>query len=74
MEDNRHAALIGRLGGYTHLASVLGIQAETTKKWLRRGIPARHWHKVCALQPGLTPAWLERTKPNGAQAKRRRRR
>jgi hypothetical protein len=75
---NRHAALIDKLGGSAHLASVLGIQAETTKKWPARGIPARHWHKIVALSPGLTAAWLEKTKPIGVQSrlngKRKRRR
>jgi hypothetical protein len=71
---NRHAALIDKLGGYAHLASILGLDAETTKKWPQRGIPSRHWHKVMALAPHVTAAWLEKHKPVGVQAKPKRRR
>ena len=60
---NRHAAIVGRLGGVTRLASLLGLPEDTVQKWTIRGIPARHWHRIIALIPSLTPEYLERTKP-----------
>jgi len=51
-----------------HLASILGLEIETVKSWMKwnRGIPPRYWHRVAALDPDLTPAHLERTKPKPA--------
>lgn len=65
----RHRAIIKRLGGYVHLASIFGLEPETVKSWLKRdrGIPPRYWHKVAALDPELTPAHLERTKPRAGR-------
>lgn len=68
---NRHAALIKRLGGYGHLADILGVELQAVKKWPIRGIPSRHWHKIVALAPDITAEWLARTKPVGVQSRRR---
>jgi hypothetical protein len=69
---NRHAVLIERLGGATELAMILGINVAAVHKWPLRGIPAKHWHKIMALDPSVSAMWLERTKPRGVQAKPRR--
>lgn len=65
MGMSRHRAIIKRLGGYEHLASVLGVSSQTTKSWMKRdrGIPPRYWHRMAAIDPGLTPTYLERTHP-----------
>lgn len=63
----RHGAILNKIGGRNTLASVLGLKPETVKSWYKRGIPARYWHRVAALKPGLTIEHLERTKP-GAPA------
>jgi len=62
---NRHRAIIEKVGGYAKLASVLGLGLETVKSWQKcdRGIPPRYWHRVMALDPSLTAAYLERTAP-----------
>jgi hypothetical protein len=60
---NRHGAILNKIGGRTCLASVLGLKPETVKSWYKRGIPARYWHRIAALKPGLTAEYLERTKP-----------
>lgn len=69
MGMTRHRAIIQRLGGYEHLASVLGLATETVKSWMKRdrGIPARYWHRIAALDPELTPTHLERTRPQAPQ-------
>lgn len=67
---NRHSALLEALGGTQRVASLLQLQADTVRKWHVRGIPARHWHRIIALRPSLTPEYLERTKPQGVQARR----
>ena len=64
---NRHARIVETLGGSTRVASLLGLKENTVSKWKARGIPAHHWHRVIALSPDLTPEYLERTKPQGAQ-------
>ena len=53
------------------MATLLGLKPNTVCKWLIRGIPAKHWHRVIALAPTLTPEHLERTKPLGVQSRRR---
>jgi hypothetical protein len=59
-----HAAIIDRLGGRHAVADLLGLRYETVKKWANRaGIPARHWHRICALDPTITAEYLSRTKP-----------
>jgi hypothetical protein len=62
---SRHRAIIQRLGGYVHLAQIFGLEAETVKSWCKwdRGIPSRYWHRFGALDPSLTPGYLERTRP-----------
>lgn len=64
---NRHAAILDRLGGHQRVASLLGLNVNSVGKWRSRGIPARHWHRIIALSPGLTPDYLDRTKPRGVQ-------
>jgi DNA-binding transcriptional regulator YdaS (Cro superfamily) len=64
---NRHAKILDGLGGHTRVASLLGMKENTVSKWARRGIPARHWHRIIALEPELTPEYLDRTKPRGSQ-------
>jgi hypothetical protein len=71
---NRHAAILDDLGGKAYLANVLGLKDETVKKWYQRGIPPRHWHRIIALEPALTPELLDRTKPWGIQSRKKRRR
>jgi hypothetical protein len=66
---NRHAAVIEDLGGTHRLASLLRLKVDTVRKWQERGIPFRHWHRVIALDPTLTPEYLDRTKPRGVQAR-----
>ena len=65
--NRRHARIVEALGGSTRVASLLGLKENTVSKWKARGIPAHHWHRVIALSPDLTPEFLERTKPRGAQ-------
>ena len=65
--SNRHARIVEALGGSSRVASLLGLKENTVSKWKARGIPAHHWHRVIALSPDLTPEYLERTKPQGAQ-------
>jgi hypothetical protein len=62
---SRHRAIIQRLGGYVQLAQLFGLEIETVKSWGKcdRGIPARYWHRFAALDPNLTPSYLERTRP-----------
>jgi hypothetical protein len=43
------------------------MKENTVSKWRRRGIPARHWHRILALAPDLTPEYLDRTKPKAPQ-------
>ena len=64
---NRHARIVETLGGSTRVASLLGLKENTVSKWKARGIPALYWHRVIALSPSLTPEYLDRTKPRGAQ-------
>lgn len=65
MATSRHAEIIQQLGGYVHLAGMFGLNPETVKSWTKwnRGIPPRYWHRVATMAPGLTAAYLERTKP-----------
>lgn len=70
---NRHAGIIDGLGGVQRLASLLRLKVDTVRKWQTRGIPSKHWHRIQALSPSLTPEYLDRTKPLGVQSKRRRR-
>lgn len=67
---NRHAGIIEGLGGVQRLASLLQLNYDTVRKWQTRGIPSAHWHRVIALNPRLTPEFLDRTKPRGVQARR----
>ena len=73
---NRHAAILNALGGREYVANLFGLQSEAVKKWYSRGIPYRHWHRIIALNPELTPEYLDRTKPryvqrrNGKQARK----
>lgn len=69
--SNRHAALLDKLGGPDRVASLLGLGEYAVRKWLQRGIPSRHWHRIAALSPDVTPEYLDKTKPWGAQAKKR---
>jgi hypothetical protein len=64
---NSHARILHNLGGHKRVASLFGMPENTVSKWRRRGIPARHWHRIIALAPGLTPEYLDRTKPRGSQ-------
>lgn len=64
---NRHAKILQSLGGNARVASLLGMRENTVSKWRRRGIPSQHWHRIIALAPNLTPEYLDRTKPRGAQ-------
>jgi transposase-like protein len=64
---NRHARILEELGGHKRVAGLFGIAENTVSKWRRRGIPARHWHRIVALEPTLTPEYLDRTKPRGTQ-------
>ena len=57
----------GDLGGSKRVASLLGLKENTVGKWRVRGIPAHHWHRMIALSPGLTPEYLDRTKPRRPQ-------
>jgi len=66
---SRHAAILDSLGGHQRVASLLGLKVDTVGKWRERGIPYRHWHRVIALDPGLTPEFLDRTKPVGVQSR-----
>jgi hypothetical protein len=68
----RHSAILDSLGGHQRVASLLGLKVDTVLKWRVRGIPFRHWHRVIALQPNLTPEYLDRTKPRGVQSRHRR--
>lgn len=70
---NRHKAIIARLGGYAELASLLGLEVNTVRAWGKQGraIPSRYWHRVTALDPELTPTYLDRTKANGTGKRRR---
>jgi len=68
---NRHARILVSLGGPTRVAALLGMKENTVSKWGARGIPAEHWHRIIALAPDLTPEYLHRTKPRGAQVRRR---
>jgi len=67
----RHRAIIKRLGGHEHLASVLGLATETVKSWNKRdrGIPSRYWHRIAALDPSLSPSYLERTRPQATNGR-----
>lgn len=60
----RHGAIIKRLGGYVRIANLLGVPEQTVKSWAKvgRNIPAKHWHRLSALAPDLTPERLERSK------------
>jgi hypothetical protein len=49
------------------VASLFGMPENTVGKWRVRGIPSRHWHRIIALTPGLTPEYLDRTKPRYPQ-------
>lgn len=60
---NRHAAILDRLGGHKRVASLFGLKVNSVGKWRERGIPARHWHRIMALYPGITAEYLDRTKP-----------
>ena len=64
---NRHARILEELGGHKRVASLFGIPENTVGKWRRRGIPSRHWHRIIALAPELTPEDLDRTKPRHPQ-------
>jgi hypothetical protein len=64
---NQHARILRSLGGHKRVASLFGMPENTVGKWRRRGIPAQHWHRIIALAPELTPEYLARTKPRGAQ-------
>lgn len=70
---NRHAGIIENLGGTHRLASLLRLKVDTVRKWQERGIPSRHWHRIMALAPELTAEYLDRTKPQGVQARNGRR-
>jgi len=65
--NRRHARIVEMLGGSTRVASLLGLKENTVSKWKARGIPSQHWHRIIALSPDLTPEYLDRTKPRGAQ-------
>ncbi len=64
---NRHAAILNSLGGREYVANLFGLKSEAVKKWYVRGIPYRHWHRIIALDPELTPEYLDRTKPRYVQ-------
>jgi hypothetical protein len=64
----RHGAILNKIGGRTCLANVLGLKPETVKSWYKRGIPAKYWHRIAALKPGLTIEYLEKTKPSNGRA------
>jgi hypothetical protein len=64
---NRHARILADLGGHQRVAALFGMPENTVGKWRVRGIPSRHWHRIIALSPDLTPEYLDRTKPRGAQ-------
>jgi hypothetical protein len=64
---NRHARILADLGGHKRVASLFGMPENTVGKWRVRGIPSRHWHRIIALTPGLTPEYLDRTKPRYPQ-------
>jgi hypothetical protein len=63
----RHARILADLGGYKRVAMLFGLPENTVQKWRVRGIPARHWHRIIALAPDLTPELLDRTKPRCTQ-------
>lgn len=69
---NRHKVIIEDLGGVSRVAGLLRLKEDTVRKWLIRGIPSKHWHRLIALSPKLTAEQLDRTKPWGVQAKSRR--
>jgi hypothetical protein len=69
--SNRHARIVGDLGGPGRVATLLGLKPNTVCKWMVRGIPSKHWHRVIALVPTLTPDHLERTKPRSVQSRKR---
>lgn len=69
---NRHRAIIDGLGGVQRVATVLRLKEDTVRKWLIRGIPSKHWHRLIALAPNLTAEYLDRTKPVRVQAHPRR--
>lgn len=66
MGATRHAQIVGQLGGYAHLATVLGLERESVRSWLKkqRGIPPRYWHRLARLNPEITPELLARTHPS----------
>lgn len=64
---NRHARILADLGGHKRVASLFGMPENSVAKWRVRGIPARHWHRIIALTPGLTPELLDKTKPRCTQ-------
>ena len=41
-----HHDVILALGGKSVLARALGIEPKLATHWPRRGIPAKHWHRV----------------------------
>lgn len=53
------------------MAGLLRLKENTVSKWLRRGIPALHWHRIAALDPDISVEYLARTKPLGVQSRRR---
>lgn len=71
MTANRHAKIIQSLGGHQTVAGLLRMKENTVSKWLVRGIPAIHWHRIIALDPDITAEYLDRTKPRGVQSRRR---
>jgi hypothetical protein len=71
MNRHQHRIVIDRLGGYATVANLLNVEPETSKKWLYRGIPSRHWHRIAALLPDITAEYLDRTRP--ARCRRRQR-
>ena len=72
----RPGAILTPLGERKSVPNLFAQQSEPVKKWYGRGIPYRHWHRIIALNPELTPEYLDRTKPrfvqrrNGKQARR----
>jgi hypothetical protein len=61
-----HLEVIAAFGGIRPLAEAIGVEPKQAIHWGRRGIPAKHWHKVVKVAPdalGVTVDDLERTKP-----------